>query len=92
MARTILRRCRSGPRSGGIRSRPGEGTPVNTAQGELTIRAADIPYGKRVFALGTRAMADRVPPVKRVSDTTDEQDYPAAAVAPGGEVWITYLE
>ena len=65
---------------------------VKTAQGDLTIRAADIPYGKRVFALGTRAIADRIPPVKRISETSDEQDYPAAAVAPDGEVWIAYLE
>ncbi|MEX2262037.1 MAG: hypothetical protein WD696_08790 [Bryobacteraceae bacterium] len=72
----------------------GESTEISvqTAQGNFTIRVSDIPYGKPVFALEKRAMADRIPPVTRLTESADEQDYPAAAMAPNGDVWIVYLE
>jgi hypothetical protein len=65
---------------------------IETAQGNFTVRVSEIPYGTQVFALGKRAMADRVPPVTRSTSSTEEQDYPAAAAGSNGDVWIAYLE
>jgi hypothetical protein len=65
---------------------------VQTAQGNFTVRASEIPYGKQVFALEKRVMVDRVPPVTRLAESADEQDYPAAAAAPNGDLWVAYLE
>ena len=37
-------------------------------------------------------MFDRVPPVQRLSNSPDEQDYPAAATGKDGSVWIAWME
>jgi hypothetical protein len=65
---------------------------VETKQGNFTLRASEMPYGKPVFALEKRAMADRIPPAARLSDSPHEQDYPAAAASSSGDVWIAYVE
>ena len=65
---------------------------VKTAQGEFAVRLADIPYGTQKHFLNDRAMADRIPPVTRMSDTPEEQDYPAAAADKSGNVWLAYVE
>jgi len=65
---------------------------VKTAQGDFTVRLADIPYGKIQHALEGRAMADRVPPAAQITGTPEEQDYPAAAADQQGNVWLAYLE
>ena len=65
---------------------------VKTAQGEFTVRLAEIPYGTMKHYLNNRAMADRLPPVARITNTPDEQDYPAAAADKSGSVWMAYLE
>jgi hypothetical protein len=65
---------------------------VKTAQGEFSVRLADIPYGTMKHYLNDRAMADRLPPVTRITDTPDEQDYPAAAPDNKGNIWLAYLE
>lgn len=72
----------------------GNGTSleVTTAQGKLTVAASEIPFGKQAMLLGGRAMAERVPAVTQMTSSADEQDYPAAAVGPNGDVWVAYLE
>ena len=35
---------------------------------------------------------DRLPPSSQVTSSLEEQDYPAAALAPNGDIWLAYLE
>jgi len=65
---------------------------VSTAQGNFTIRLADLPYGKVTHALDGRVRIDRVPPVAAIGDDPQEQDYPAAATAKDGAIWLAYAE
>ena len=57
---------------------------VKTAQGNFTVRLGDIPYGKNRKLLDGRVMVDRVPPSLQITNTPDEQDYPAAAADQDG--------
>ena len=65
---------------------------VKTAQGNFTVRLSAIPWGTMVHALDGRAMADRIPPAARLTDSPEEQDYPAATVAKDGTIWLAYTE
>ena len=65
---------------------------ISTAQGNFTIRLADIPYGKVVNALNNRVMVDRIPPFTQLTSSPEEQDYPAAAADKSGNVWLAYME
>ena len=65
---------------------------VKTARGHFSFKLADLPYGKFHYALEGNAAADRIPPSWRLTDSPDEQDYPAAAVAPNGDIWLAYVE
>ena len=65
---------------------------VKTARGSFSFRLADLPYGKFRYALEGNVAADRIPPSWRLTDSPDEQDYPAAAVAPNGDIWVAYVE
>jgi len=65
---------------------------ISTAQGNFTVRLGEIPYGTARPALDGRAVADRVPPAQRLSDSGDEQDYPAAAAGQDGSVWVAWME
>ncbi|MBL8174501.1 MAG: hypothetical protein JNK48_07525 [Bryobacterales bacterium] len=65
---------------------------VETAQGNFSLRLAEVPYGSAKMFLEGRAMVDRIPGYERVTSDTEEQDYPAAAAGKDGSVWIAYLE
>jgi hypothetical protein len=65
---------------------------VETAQGNFTVRLRDIPYGVAARPLNGRAMVDRIPPVERLTNDPQEQDYPSAAAAKDGSVWVAYVE
>ena len=65
---------------------------LNTAQGNFTIRLADISYGKVTSALNDRVMVERIPPFTRLTSSPEEQDYPAAAADKSGNVWLAYME
>jgi hypothetical protein len=65
---------------------------VTTAQGNFTIRLADIPYGKVANALSNRVLIDRIPPVTQLTNSAEEQDYPAAVADKNGDVWLAYME
>ena len=58
---------------------------MKTAQGSFRVSLGEIPYGKSVKLLDGRVMADRVPPSYQITNTPDEQDYPALA-ADGTEI------
>jgi hypothetical protein len=65
---------------------------VQTAQGNFTIRLGDIGYGTVAHPLDGRARVDLVPPTEQLTNDREEQDYPAAATAPDGTVWLVYAE
>ncbi len=65
---------------------------VKTARGIFSFKLADLPYGKFHYALEGNAGVDRIPPSWRLTDSPDEQDYPAAAVTPNGDIWLAYVE
>jgi hypothetical protein len=65
---------------------------ITTAQGDFTFRAAEVPYGPGVYKLGGRVHIDRVSAASRLTATTDEEDYPATATAPNGDVWLAYVK
>lgn len=65
---------------------------VHTANGNFTFRLSDIPYGVRKPYLQTKALVERVPEWTRITNTSEEQDYPAAAVDRSGKVWVAYME
>src|SRR6266498_1074529 len=52
---------------------------VQTAQGNFSAPLSGIPYGTIEHLLGGRVAADRVPSATRITSTSEEQDYPAAA-------------
>jgi hypothetical protein len=64
----------------------------NTAQGNFSVRASDLRYGRTVAALSGRVSIDRVPSATQVTRNSDEQDYPAAAIAKNGDVWAAWME
>ncbi len=65
---------------------------VTTARGTFSFKLSDVPYGKFHYALEGNAAVDRIPPSTRLTSSPDEQDYPVAAAAPNGDLWLAYLE
>src|ERR1700722_10211622 len=61
---------------------------VKTSQGNFTVRLADLPYGKFVYALNGRASVYLVPPSSQLTNDPEEQDVPAATVAKDGTIWL----
>jgi hypothetical protein len=49
-------------------------------------------YGRFLYELGGRVALDRVPANWQLTNTTDEEDYPAAATGPNGETWLAYIQ
>jgi hypothetical protein len=64
---------------------------VKTTQGEFSFRLGDLPYGTFQYALSGRVSADRIPPSWQITNTREEEDYPATAVARNGDIWLAYL-
>jgi len=65
---------------------------VKTARGDFSFRLNQIAYGKFKYEVGGRAAVDLIPASWQLTNDQEEQDYPAAAVAPNGEIWLVYLE
>src|SRR5450755_3069256 len=61
-----------------------ENTEINvtTSQGDFSFKASDLPLGVSVYKLGGRVYVDRIPASDRLTDTKEEEDYPATASAP----------
>ena len=71
-------------------SRPDATVNVTTPHGNFEFRLDELPYGSNVRRLGGRAFVDRVPPPTRITATPDEEDFPSAAPAKDGSVWMAY--
>lgn len=65
---------------------------VQTTQGNFSFRMRDIPYGKPAKLLSGRVLVDRVPASAQLFNSTEEEDYPAAATDRDGNAWVTWLE
>jgi hypothetical protein len=65
---------------------------LKTSQGAFSLRLTQIPHGVVARQLDGRVVVDRIPPSTRITQSRDEQDYPAAAVDATGAVWVAYLE
>ncbi len=63
-----------------------------TAQGDFSFRASEVPYGKGIYKLGGRVYVDRVPVSTRLTETPEEEDYPALAAGANGDVWLAYVQ
>jgi hypothetical protein len=65
---------------------------VQTPQGTFTFTLADIPYGKVISRLEGKVDIERVAPAQPLtgSDNTDD-DFPAAAAASDGTVYVAYV-
>jgi hypothetical protein len=70
--------------------RPDAAVKVTTAQGNFEFSLSEVPYGAIVKRLNGRAYVDRVPPPTRITETPDEEDFPSAAPAKDGSVWMAY--
>lgn len=64
----------------------------DTAQGSFSFRAADVPFGNGLYRLGGRVYVDRLPVAARLTDTPEEEDYPALAAAANGDAWLAYVQ
>jgi hypothetical protein len=81
--------------SNGVIVRLSEASPnaelaVTTTQGNFTVKIADLSLGKTVSELNGRVSIDLLPPVTRLTNDPDEQDYPASATAKDGTLWLAY--
>jgi hypothetical protein len=65
---------------------------VTTAQGDFDFRLKDLIYGKPLPKLGGRVWVDRIPPSVQITKTPEEEDYPSAAGAKNGDVWLAYVQ
>ena len=65
---------------------------VKTANGAFSVKLSEIPFGKRTTALAGRVAAERIPMAWQVTNSAEEQDYPAAAVDKNGSIWLAYVE
>ncbi len=63
---------------------------VKTPQGAFSFTAKEIPFGDDKTFLEGRVVVDRVPTVTRLTQSADDQDYPAIANGPD-DVWVSYV-
>jgi len=63
---------------------------VQTAQGEFRFRAGDIRWGKAGTFLGNRVRVEQIPVAHRVTDSIEEEDFPALAVGQG-RLYLAYV-
>ena len=70
---------------------PGARFEVKTPQGAFSFSAADIAWAQEKEFLDGRVLVDRVPTMARLTDSTDEQDFPAIAQS-DDTVYVSYVE
>jgi hypothetical protein len=70
---------------------PGARISVKTAQGDFSFSAAEIQWAKEKEFLDGRVVVNRVPTMAQLSDSTDEQDFPAIAQS-DDNVYLSYIE
>ncbi len=65
---------------------------VRTGEGTFSFRPADLTRGERTMFLDGRAAAEREEAAVRLTGRGTEDDFPSAARAPDGTVWLAYVE
>jgi hypothetical protein len=63
-----------------------------TSQGAFSFRPSEVPYGSGIYKLDGRVYVDRVPASTRLTETREEEDYPALAAGANGEAWLAYVQ
>ena len=64
---------------------------VRTAQGEFSFRAAEVAPGKPALFLDGKVSVEQTPATTMLTDSPEEQDFPALASA-GGKAYLAYVE
>jgi hypothetical protein len=64
---------------------------VKTPQGDFSFLAGEVAWGDEKAFLDGRVVVDRVPAMARLTDSTDEQDFPAIVNA-DDTVYLSYVE
>jgi hypothetical protein len=62
---------------------------IKTARGEFAFKLADVPFGKTVDQLAGAVDLQRTAAAFPLTSERSDDDYPGAAAAPDGTVWIT---
>ncbi|NOZ22400.1 MAG: hypothetical protein GXP25_15070 [Planctomycetes bacterium] len=69
---------------------PDSQVKISTKLGEMSFALKDIPYGKRLQK--KRAITiERCAPSTCIAKGIEDEDYPAAAMAPDGTIWLAYI-
>jgi hypothetical protein len=64
---------------------------VETPKGSFSFRPQDVPWGTGTLFLDRQARVDRVGLPVQLTDSVEEQDFPAMAQN-GDDVWVSYVE
>ncbi len=64
---------------------------IATGPGKSKFKLADIPFGKNLLALDGNLEIERTPVVTPLAATWADEDYPAAAVAKDGTIYVAWL-
>lgn len=64
---------------------------IQTAQGNFSFRASQVRFDQPISALGGRVRIDRTAHTLQLTDSIEEQDFPAAAQTEDS-VWVSYVE
>jgi len=65
---------------------------IETAQGNFDFTIGQVPYGTQFQALKNQVVVERTALSTRLTTGPEEEDFPAAAVAPDGAVWVAYVQ
>lgn len=65
---------------------------VTTDKGSFAFSLEQLSWDKPLVFLNRQVRVDVVPPPFTIADTEREEDFPAAAVAPDGTVYVAYVE
>src|SRR5579872_5737621 len=60
---------------------PNTGVLIRTANGEFSFKPGDVAYGKPTTELGGRVRIERVPNMLELTESREDQDFPAVADA-----------
>ncbi len=64
---------------------------VETSQGDAEFRPDQVPFLEPLGLLDGRLRVERVPSMRRLSESLADDDHPAVAVGPDGRVWIAWI-
>lgn len=70
---------------------PATQVQINAGAVKAAFKLADLPYGKRLVEMKGNFEVERTPSVEPLVMTEADEDYPAAAVAPDGTIYVAWL-